>query len=209
MSHRRRVRRRLLCLLALAHSAAHAESPGEEAFRAAIGWTVEVRTSVSEPFVEDEQGSWIGAGLLVDPARGWILTNAHVAGHSYGKVAIAFKDGRAVPARRSLRRSLPRPGRARLRSAAPAAEHQRANARLRSDTAGRPPRRRVRPSVGVPLHRHARHHLRRYHAPRSQHAADRCADQRGQLRRTARSASRPGMSSASTRRRSSRSPSRD
>jgi serine protease DegQ len=92
--------RRLLCLLTLSLSAAHAESPGEEAFRAAIGWTVEVRTSVSEPFVEDEQGSWIGAGLLVDPARGWVLTNAHVAGHSYGKVAIAFKDGRAVPARR-------------------------------------------------------------------------------------------------------------
>jgi S1-C subfamily serine protease len=100
MSHRRRVPKRLLCLLAVAHSAAHAESPGEEAFRAAIGWTVEVRTSVSEPFVEDEQGSWIGAGLLVDPVRGWILTNAHVAGHSYGRVAIAFKDGRAVPARR-------------------------------------------------------------------------------------------------------------
>ena len=92
--------RRLLCLLALPIAAAHAESPGEEAFRAAIGWTVEVRTSVGEPFVEDEQGSWIGAGLLVDPARGWVLTNAHVAGHSYGKVSIAFKDGRAVPARR-------------------------------------------------------------------------------------------------------------
>jgi len=92
--------RRLLCLLALPITTAHAESPGEEAFRAAIGWTVEVRTSVSEPFVEDEQGSWIGAGLLVDPARGWVLTNAHVAGHSYGKVSIAFKDGHAVPTRR-------------------------------------------------------------------------------------------------------------
>ena len=37
---------------------------------------------------------------MVDPARGWVLTNAHVAGHSYGKVSIAFKDGHAVPARR-------------------------------------------------------------------------------------------------------------
>ena len=49
------VLRRLNCLLALLPlAAARAESRGEEAFRAAIGWTVEVRTSVSEPFVEDE-----------------------------------------------------------------------------------------------------------------------------------------------------------
>jgi hypothetical protein len=39
--------RRLLGLLLLLTPAARAESPGEESFRAAIGWTVEVRTSVS------------------------------------------------------------------------------------------------------------------------------------------------------------------
>jgi S1-C subfamily serine protease len=94
------MRRLLPCVLALVTVTSHAANEGEDAFRAAIGWTVEVRTSVTQPFVEDEQGSWIGAGLLIDPSRGWILTNAHVAGHSYGKVSIAFKDGRAVPARR-------------------------------------------------------------------------------------------------------------
>jgi len=87
-------------MLLLAAATSRAGNEGEDAFRAAVGWTVEVRTSVSQPFVEDEQASWIGAGVLVDPSRGWVLTNAHVAGHSYGKVTIAFKDGRAVPARR-------------------------------------------------------------------------------------------------------------
>jgi S1-C subfamily serine protease len=91
---------RLFCLLALLAVTAHAENEGEEAFRAAASWTVEVRTSVTQPFAEDEQGTWIGAGMLVDADRGWILTNAHVAGHSYGKVSISFKDGKTVPARR-------------------------------------------------------------------------------------------------------------
>ncbi len=90
---------RLLCLLLLT-SMAHAESPGENAFRAAADWTVQVRTAVNQPFIEDDQGNWLGAGLLVDATRGWVLTNAHVAGHSYGKVSIAFKDGHAIPARR-------------------------------------------------------------------------------------------------------------
>jgi S1-C subfamily serine protease len=79
---------------------ASAQVPGEDAFRAAGDWTVQVRTAVAEPFIEDEQGSWLGAGLLVDAGRGWVLTNAHVAGHSYGRVSLAFKDGLAIPARR-------------------------------------------------------------------------------------------------------------
>jgi S1-C subfamily serine protease len=89
-----------LMLLATVAHAQRGQNEGEEAFRAAGDWTVQVSTSVSRPFVEDEQGTWMGAGMLVDASRGWVLTNAHVAGHSYGKVSIAFKDGKAVPARR-------------------------------------------------------------------------------------------------------------
>jgi len=92
--------RSLVVLLLVLTTTAHAQKEDEDAFRAAIDWTVQVSTSVSRPFAEDEQGTWMGAGLLVDASRGWVLTNAHVAGHSYGKVAIAFKDGRAIPARR-------------------------------------------------------------------------------------------------------------
>ena len=87
-------------LVLLLATAAHAESAGEDAFRSASDWTVQVRTSVSRPFIEDEHGTWMGAGVLVDVSRGWVLTNAHVAGRSDGKVTVAFRDGRAVPARR-------------------------------------------------------------------------------------------------------------
>jgi serine protease Do len=93
------MRTRLLFVAMLFTAVAHAQE-GEEAFRAAAAWTVQVRTAVSRPFIEDEFGTWFGAGLLVDAERGWILTNAHVAGHSYGKISIAFQDGHAVPARR-------------------------------------------------------------------------------------------------------------
>jgi len=90
---------RLLPLLLLLAAPAFAQN-GEEAYRSAAQWTVQVRTSVSEPFIEDEEGTWFGAGVLVDGSRGWIVTNAHVAGHSYGKVSVAFEDGKAIPARR-------------------------------------------------------------------------------------------------------------
>lgn len=93
---------RLLTGLALlcVGSTALAESTAEDAFRAARGWTVQIRTSVQEAFAEDEQGSFEGAGIVVDAARGWVLTNAHVASHSYSQIALAFEDGKAMPARR-------------------------------------------------------------------------------------------------------------
>lgn len=86
--------------LALLAMPVAAQVPGEDAFRDAADWTVQVRTAVAEPFIEDEQGSWLGAGLLVDAERGWVLTNAHVAGHSYGRITLAFRDGLAIPAQR-------------------------------------------------------------------------------------------------------------
>ena len=87
-------------LLLSSASRAFGQSTAEDAFRDAGRWTVQVRTSVNEPFIEDEQGTWFGAGILVDGERGWVLTNAHVAGYSYGNVAISFVDGKAVEARR-------------------------------------------------------------------------------------------------------------
>jgi S1-C subfamily serine protease len=92
--------KRPLCALLLLTATVHAQSPGEDAFRSAADWTVQVRASVQRPFIQDEQGSWDGAGVLVDADRGWVLTNAHVAGYSYGKVAIAFRDEKAIAAER-------------------------------------------------------------------------------------------------------------
>jgi S1-C subfamily serine protease len=86
--------------LLLTLTAARGASPGEDVFEAAKRWTVQVRVSVERPFIEDEQGSLGGAGLVVDATRGWILTNAHVATHSYAEVSIVFRGARALPAGR-------------------------------------------------------------------------------------------------------------
>jgi len=90
----------LACLATAFACTAHAQDSSEDAFRAATKWTVQVRTSISRPFVEDEMGSALGAGLVVDAGRGWILTNAHVSGHSFGHTMVAFMTGAPLPARR-------------------------------------------------------------------------------------------------------------
>jgi serine protease Do len=77
-----------------------AETPAEAAFRAAKGWTVRVQAELPVPFVEDEAGAFEGAGFVVDAKRGWILTNAHVAGHSPSTLKVAFEGGKLVPATR-------------------------------------------------------------------------------------------------------------
>lgn len=79
---------------------AQAETPAEAAFRAAKEWTVRVQAELPVPFVEDEPGAFEGAGFVVDAKRGWILTNAHVAGHSPSNLKVAFDGGRLIPARR-------------------------------------------------------------------------------------------------------------
>ncbi len=76
------------------------ETAAEAAFRAAKGWTVRIQAEVPIPFVEDEAGAFEGAGFVVDARRGWILTNAHVAGHSPSTLKVAFEGGKLVPAGR-------------------------------------------------------------------------------------------------------------
>jgi S1-C subfamily serine protease len=77
-----------------------AQNAGEDAFKDAKDWTVQIRTSVSRPFTQDEMGSFQGAGLVVDAQRGWVLTNAHVASSSYSTVTVTFQGGEPMPARR-------------------------------------------------------------------------------------------------------------
>ncbi len=90
----------LAVLFACAATPALAEDNAEAAFRAARDWTVLVETAVPVPFVEDEQGSYQGAGIVVDARRGWVLTNAHVASHSPSTVRISFANGASAPAQR-------------------------------------------------------------------------------------------------------------
>jgi serine protease Do/serine protease DegQ len=88
-----------LALLAAAPAFA-AGSAGEDAFQNARTWTVQIRTSVDRPFINDSQGSFQGAGLVIDAKRGWVLTNAHVASRSYSHITVAFQDTKPIPAER-------------------------------------------------------------------------------------------------------------
>lgn len=87
-------------VLALASVPAQAESDAEAAFRAAKAWTVRIQAERAVSFVEDEPGAFQGAGFVVDAARGWILTNAHVAGRSPTSLKVAFEGGKLIPAER-------------------------------------------------------------------------------------------------------------
>jgi S1-C subfamily serine protease len=69
-------------------------------FRKAREYTVRVQTQITDAFVEDEAGSFSGAGFLVDAARGWIVTNAHVVGLSPSEVQVAFADEAFQPVRK-------------------------------------------------------------------------------------------------------------
>lgn len=72
---------------------ARGPAPDPEAlFAAAKTWTVEIEASIDAPFTEDTPGSGTGSGFLVDAARGWIITNAHVSGHSPADITVSFAD---------------------------------------------------------------------------------------------------------------------
>ncbi len=75
-------------------------SETEEVFRAAIAYTVKIRTRITINFVEDDYGSFEGAGFVVDAERKWILTNAHVVGRSPATITVAFKDKPFISARK-------------------------------------------------------------------------------------------------------------
>ena len=81
----------LFCFAATAALAA-ASDKGEEIFRKALGYTVQIKSSVSTPFAGDAKGSILGAGFVIDAERGWILTNAHVVSRSPSRVEVAFHD---------------------------------------------------------------------------------------------------------------------
>src|SRR6185295_18897104 len=62
--------------------------------------TVRIRTQINTPFMDDQRGSYGGAGFLVDAKRRWVLTNAHVVGQSPSTVQAAFADGTFQPVRK-------------------------------------------------------------------------------------------------------------
>ncbi len=86
-----------LIIILLAISALCAACPlwaqnAEDIFKDARSYTVQIRVSVPVPFIDDDKGNFEGAGFVVDAERGWIMTNAHVAGASPSHVEVAFDD---------------------------------------------------------------------------------------------------------------------
>jgi S1-C subfamily serine protease len=72
----------------------------ETVFRNAVAYTVKIKTRITTAFIEDSKGSYSGAGFVVDAKRGWIMTNAHVVGHSPAAVTVAFKGKPFVKVRK-------------------------------------------------------------------------------------------------------------
>lgn len=72
----------------------------EEILADAERYTVKVEVQTTIGLRNDERGRSSGTGFLIDKGRGWILTNAHVASRSPGRITVAFKDGEPVLAKR-------------------------------------------------------------------------------------------------------------
>ena len=85
-----------LVLWALTASTAFAFQ-NEVIFKQAIQYTVKIETRVQIPFDGEKKGSSTGAGFLVDKARGWVMTNAHVVSRSPSHVSAAFHNQPAYP----------------------------------------------------------------------------------------------------------------
>ncbi len=84
-----------LCILLT--SSAHALQD-EVVFKQAIQYTVKIDTRVRIPFDGEKKGSSTGAGFLVDKARGWVMTNAHVVSRSPSYLSAAFHNQSSHPA---------------------------------------------------------------------------------------------------------------
>lgn len=65
-------------------------SAGDEAYlRDAIAQTVEIRTAIEYGFGSENKGTFVGAGFVIDKARGWIATARHVVAASPSKVVVS------------------------------------------------------------------------------------------------------------------------
>ena len=57
----------------------------------ANSYAVRIKSTIQYAFAKEEAGTTNGAGFLIDKARGWILTNAHVSGYGTGDIEASFK----------------------------------------------------------------------------------------------------------------------
>lgn len=89
-----------LCVAAFCTSCATAQVDATEAvYKKALDYTVEIKTSTQTPFAGDTSGTNRGAGFVIDKARGWVLTNAHVVSRSPSRVEVSARNGDFVLAK--------------------------------------------------------------------------------------------------------------
>ena len=83
-----------LALFAVPLGAASAQSGPDLAsmLQSAEKYTVKIRATVNWPVPPDSFGTARGTGFIIDKAKGWILTNAHVARRSPSLVEVGFDD---------------------------------------------------------------------------------------------------------------------
>src|SRR5262245_1394874 len=84
------MKRGVTLLAVLAAGPAVAATSTEKIFAEARAYTAYTETRIETPFIEDEQGSTFGAAFVVDARRHWLLTNAHVSGHSPAHITAMF-----------------------------------------------------------------------------------------------------------------------
>ena len=83
-----------LIAAAMCTSCATAQVDATEAvYKKALDYTVEIKTSTLLPFAGDSAGTSRGAGFVIDKARGWVLTNAHVVSRSPSRVEVSVRNG--------------------------------------------------------------------------------------------------------------------
>ncbi|WRH77260.1 MAG: trypsin-like peptidase domain-containing protein [Sphingobium sp.] len=84
----------------VATSAFAAPPSPEQILAEASRYTVKIEVLNEIALNQDTGGSAFGAGFLVDRARGWIVTNAHVATRSPSTLRVAFRGEAAIEAKR-------------------------------------------------------------------------------------------------------------
>lgn len=66
----------------------------EKLIQKATQATVLIKTHLKYGFLDDKgaSGRWSGSGFLIDRRKGWIMTNAHVAGYGHATARLRFED---------------------------------------------------------------------------------------------------------------------
>lgn len=83
----------LLLIIAPIAGLAVASEDRSQNIESATAATVLIKTHLNHGFLEDDDahGRWEGTGFLINKERGWIVTNAHVAGYGPANLRVRFE----------------------------------------------------------------------------------------------------------------------